>query len=122
MKKTLFIIFTIALTGIVSAQVKTIKSAPAATSPNLSNFEKWSVDLKLSETQIAAIQAINENYETKKAAIRSSGTQSDFQNLELQKQGEIDAVLTEDQIRTNKLLKEKKEQENLRKANIKSAR
>lgn len=122
MKKTLFILFTIAFTGIATAQVKTIKSAPPAVSPQLNNFEKWSLDLKLSEAQIAQVQAINENYESKKTALRSTGTQTDFQNLEIQKQKEIDAVLTEDQIRINRVLKEKKEEENLRKAKIKSAR
>ncbi|MGB7499261.1 MAG: hypothetical protein WA897_05190, partial [Moheibacter sp.] len=96
----------------IQAQQKTttdnyLNSAAAGT-----NFEKFSQELQLSETQKSEILSIYEKYNKKKTEIRGTGTAEQFRVLKDAEQTEIQSVLNQDQIKKMDKMKIQGEKDN----------
>ncbi len=115
MKKFLFLTTLIAFFGFSQAQ-QTLVSNDAS----LSNFERMSKELNLTEAQKAEIMSINKKYTDKKVDIRSSATQEDIESLEKLKQEEINAVLNNDQQEKMRVMQIQQEKDSKGKEFIKS--
>ncbi|MFA7616076.1 MAG: hypothetical protein WBF83_07330 [Moheibacter sp.] len=112
MKKILFFAVTLVFAGMIQAQQKTttdnyLNSAAAGT-----NFEKFSQELQLSETQKSEILSIYEKYNKKKTEIRGTGTAEQFRVLKDAEQTEIQSVLNQDQIKKMDKMKIQGEKDN----------
>src|SRR5690606_12915041 len=113
MKKSLMFAMLFAFVGLANAQEKTIEKKQT-------NFEEWSEALSLTDTQIAQIDQINTKYRDKAAAIRGTATSQDFKALNDEKKQEIQNLLTPEQKVKEEQFMQKKEEEKIRKASIKS--
>lgn len=121
MKKILLIAFVCAFGSFAFAQQKADLSSTSVKTEKKNNFDQWSSELNLSETQKQQIQTIQEKYKEQKVAIRQSGTAEDFKKLNAQQEAEIQAVLTPEQVQKAEAYKAKKIKEKEEKAAIKSA-
>lgn len=123
MKKLFLLIAVFTFVGISNAQEKSkTKEASAVKVDKKNNLDEWTKELNLTETQQAQIQKINEEYKTKKQAIRANGTASDFKKINDEKQAAIDAVLTPEQRAKQDQLHHQKTEEKNRKAEMKASK
>lgn len=99
MKKILFFAVTLVFAGMIQAQQKTTSDNYLNSTAASTNFEKFSQELQLSETQKSEILSIYEKYNKKKTEIRGTGTQEQFRALKEAEQTEIQSVLNQDQIK-----------------------
>lgn len=120
MKKLLFLTAVIAFVGFSNAQEKT-KEASALKVEKKNNMDEWSKELNLTEAQKVQVQKINDDYKTKKQAIRANGTASDFKKLNDAKQAEIDAVLTPEQRKKQQQIHQQKVDEKNKKSELKGS-
>jgi Spy/CpxP family protein refolding chaperone len=119
MKKILFFAAVLAFVGISNAQQKS-QSAQSTQVVVKNNFDEWSKELKLTDSQISQIKAIEEKYRAEKDKIRNTGTAADFKAINDRKQKEINALLTPEQLKLDEALKVRKEQEKQANAALKS--
>jgi hypothetical protein len=110
-----------AFVGIANAQQKRTDNSTKIEKHH-KNFDEWSKALNLTDAQISKIQEINVKYKEKRAAIRNSGTQMDFKNLNDQKHAEIQNILTPEQKTKAAEFEEMKYNQKVQKASIKSSR
>lgn len=120
MKKLLFLTAVIAFVGFSNAQEKT-KETSAVKVEKKNNMDEWSKELNLTEAQKVQVQKINDDYKTKKQAIRANGTAADFKKLSDEKQAEIDAVLTQEQKTKQEQIRQQKIAEKNNKAELKGS-
>lgn len=113
MKNIFTFLLLIALSGILFGQENR--------SGKKNNFEEWSKELNLSESQEKDIRLIQDKYKLESETLRQSGNAEKAKSLQDRQQSEIDAVLTPEQIKKAKLIKERKIRENKEKAATKSA-
>lgn len=97
MKKLFLIVALFTFVGISNAQEKSTTKEAAVKVDKKNNLDEWSKELNLTDSQKAQIEKINDDFKTKKQALRSTGTADDFNKLNEQKQAEINAVLTPEQ-------------------------
>lgn len=107
MRKLLFIAAVFTFVGFANAQQKPNTAQPVEV---VNNLDRMQTELGLSATQKAEILAIYEKYTAKKSDIRATGTAKDFQLLNEQRQKEIDALLTAEQLQKRQALEKAKEQ------------
>lgn len=110
MRKLLFITAVFAFVGFSNAQQKVTTNQATEVTNNLDRME---VDLNLTSAQKASILGIYEKYTAEKVAIRETGTARDFKALNEKRQGEIDAVLTAEQLNKRTELESKREKEKM---------
>lgn len=121
MKKLFLLVALFTFVGISNAQEKSkTNQASAVKVEKKNNLDEWSKDLNLTETQKAQVQKINDDFKTKKQAIRANGTASDFKKLNDEKQAAIDAVLTPEQRTKKTQLHQQKVDEKNKQAEIKA--
>lgn len=96
MRKVLFLTAVLAFVGFSNAQQKMDEKSLETTEVR-NNFEVWSAELNLSDSQISQIQSINEKATQEKVAIRTKGTAKDFQEISDRQEKAVHAILTEDQ-------------------------
>lgn len=123
MRKLLFVAMLFAFVGIANAQQKNVAATAQTTqkAPK-SNLEEWSKAVNLTPEQEAQIKVIYEKYETKKGELRSSGNAEDFQKLNEERQKEINAILTPEQLEKVELYNKKKSEDKIVKENIKTTK
>jgi len=99
MKKLLFLAVTFVFAGMIQAQQKSTSDNYLNNDALNANFERFSQDLQLTETQKSEVLSIFKKYNKKKTEIRGTGTPEQFKALKDAEQNEINSVLNEDQIR-----------------------
>ncbi|SMC78905.1 hypothetical protein [Moheibacter sediminis] len=123
MKKLFLLVAVFAFVGISSAQEKSkTKESSAVKVDKKNNLDEWSKELNLTEAQKVQVQKINDDYKTKKQAIRANGTATDFKKLNDEKQAAIDAVLTPEQRAKQDKLHQQKVDEKNKKADLKASK
>lgn len=115
MRKLLFIAAVFTFVGFANAQQKSNTAQPVEV---VNNLDRMQTELGLSATQKAEILAIYEKYTAKKSDIRGTGTAKDFKLLNEQRQKEIDALLTTEQLQKREVLENKKEQRKISNASV----
>lgn len=110
MRKLLFIAAVFTFVGFANAQQKPNTAQPVEV---VNNLDRMQTELGLSASQKAEILAIYEKYTAKKVEIRETGTAKDFKLLNDQRQKEIDALLTNEQLVKREALEKSKEQKKL---------
>jgi|SRR5690606_15042278 len=118
MKKLFLLLVVFAFVGVTHAQEKG-KSKEISKVEKKNNFDEWSKELNLTETQIAEIKKIEADFQEKREAIRSTGKAIDFKNLNDEKKAAIDALLTPEQKVKQEQILERKTAEKKRKAELK---
>lgn len=99
MKKLLFLAVTFVFAGMIQAQQKSTSDNYLNNDALNANFERFSQDLQLTETQKSEVLSIFKKYNKKKTEIRGTGTPEQFKTLKDAEQNEINSVLNEDQIK-----------------------
>ncbi|MBW7869609.1 MAG: hypothetical protein H3C39_00955 [Flavobacteriia bacterium] len=99
MKKLLFFAATLLFAGMIQAQQKSTSDNYLNSEAAGANFEKFSQELQLTETQKSEILSIYEKYNKKKTEIRGTGTPEQFKALKEAEEKDIQSVLNEDQIK-----------------------
>jgi hypothetical protein len=99
MKKLLFLAVTFVFAGMIQAQQKSTSDNYLNNDALNANFERFSQDLQLTETQKSEVLSIFKKYNKKKTEIRGTGTSEQFKALKDAEQNEINSVLNEDQIK-----------------------
>lgn len=99
MKKLLFLAVTFVFAGMIQAQQKSTSDNYLNNDALNANFERFSQDLQLTETQKSEVLSIFKKYNKKKTEIRGTGTPEQFKALKDAEQNEINSVLNEDQIK-----------------------
>lgn len=122
MKKLFLLVALFTFVGISNAQEKSTTKEASVKVDKKNNLDEWSKELNLTAAQKAQVEKINENYKTKKQAIRANGTASDFKKLNDEKQAEIDAVLTPEQRTKQAQLHQQKAAEKQQKADMKASK
>lgn len=113
MKNIFTFVLLISLSGVLFGQ-----NNP---SDKRNNFEEWSKELNLTESQEKEIRLIQEKFQLESETLRQSGDVEKAKSLQERQQIEIDAILTSEQINKAKLIKERKIRENKKKAASQSA-
>lgn len=120
MKKLFLLIALFTFVGISNAQEKSTTKNATVKVEKKHNLDEWSKELNLTDAQQAQIQKINDDYKTKKQALRASGTPEEFKKLNDNKQAEIDAVLTSEQRTKQAQIQEKKIADKQQQADMKA--
>lgn len=119
MKKLFLLLVVFTLAGMVNAQEKKSNEVSTQKLEKKNNFDEWSNEMNLTEAQKAQIMEINESAKTKKQAIRSTGTASDFKKINDDKEAAIEAILTPEQKAKKQQIREQKIAEKNKKAEMK---
>ena len=112
MKKLLFLAAAFVFAGMIQAQQTSTSDNFLNNDALGANFERFSQNLQLTETQKSEILSIFEKYNNKKTEIRGTGTPEQFKALKDAEQNEIKSVLNEDQIKKMDKMKIQEEKDN----------